>query len=561
MALSLLGVLAPAPASATELYDNGDTRIRWDNTLRYSGGLRVESADARLLSDPNADDGNRDFHAGFISNRFDLTSEFGITMGDYGAEISGTAWYDAVYNQHTDNDSAATFNPRSVGNTAFTTAVRDLQGRNAELLNAFVYGNAEVAGLPVSLRAGRHTLVWGESLFFAENGVAAGQAPVDATRAASLPYARANDVYLPVWQVSASAQPTSRVAVDFYYQFEWRKSRFPGVGSFFSVADFADAGGERIIISPTQYLVRGRDYDPTSAQFGAAVRVSTDAVDLGFYATRFNAKYPQLYIRSGAYTGGAAAMSEAIASQVTQAQASIEKPAAYGVPTGTGTGGAYKINVPPGAYTGTGGVGAYYLVYPDAIQVYGVSASSYVGDSSIAGEISTRRNMPLVSRPRLVPAGTTIDGGANALFAVGNTLHAQVSAITNFAPSKLWDGANLSAEVAANRVLDVTRNAGARDLTRNTFAAALRGVFEPQYFNVFPGADISIPIGFGYGLTGSSAVDGAQNAKAGDVELGLRMLYRAVWEASLTLTHYIGAPARQPFADRDYLSFSIRRTF
>ena len=110
-------------------------------------------------------------------------------------------------------------------------------------------------------------------------------------------------------------------------------------------------------------------------------------------------------------------------------------------------------------------------------------------------------------------------------------------------------------------MLNVTRNAAARDLTRNTFAAALRGVFEPQYFNVFPGADISLPLGFGYGLAGNSAVDGAQNAKAGDTEFGVRMVYRAVWEASLTLTHYFGDPARQSFADRDYLSFSIRRAF
>ncbi len=548
---ALSAVAVGHPASAIELFNNGTTAIRWDNTLRYSGGLRMESPDATLLADPNGDDGDRDFRKGLISNRFDLTSELGVRFGGFGAEISGTAWYDTVFNQSTDNNSPATFNPRSVSSTSFVPAVRDLHGRNAEVLNAFVYGAFDLGDVPVALRAGRQTLVWGESLFFAENGVAAGQAPVDATRAASLPYARASDVYLPVWQISGSAQPASNISVGAYYQFEWRKSRFPGVGSFFSVADFADTGGERIIISPTQYLQRARDYPPPSAQFGASVHVNTDAADLGFYASRFNAKYPQLYIRSGAYTGPALA----------QPASSIERASAYGVPSGTGAGGAYKINAPAGAYTGTGQVGAYYMVYPDAIQMYGASASGYLGDSSIAGEISTRRNMPLVSRPRIVPSGTPIDGGRNALFAIGNTLHAQISSIVNFAPSKAWDGANFSGEIAANRVLEVTRNAAARDLTRNTFAAAVRGVFEPQYFNVFPGADISVPLGFGYGLTGNSAIDGAQNAKAGDMEFGLRMLYRSVWEASVTLTHYFGAPVRQPFADRDYLSFSVRRTF
>lgn len=195
----LSAVAAGQPAFATELYNNGSTAIRWDNTLRYSGGLRLESADPRLLADPNADDGNRDFKPGFISNRFDLTSEFGIRFGNFGAEISSTAWYDTVFAQRTDNDSPATFNPRSVANTTFVPVVRDLHGRDAEILNAFVYGAFDLDGLPVALRAGRHTLAWDESLYFAENGVAAGQAPVDVTRAASLPYARASDVYLPVW--------------------------------------------------------------------------------------------------------------------------------------------------------------------------------------------------------------------------------------------------------------------------------------------------------------------------------------------------------------------------
>ena len=351
---------------------------------------------------------------------------------------------------------------------------------------------------------------------------------------------------------ACSPPPTWRSG--FYYQFEWRRSRFPGVGSYFSVADFADTGGERIIISPTQYLVRSPDITPPSAQFGASVHLNTDAADFGFYALRFNAKYPQLYVHAGGAPAGA--MSAAVL-----AAPDIEHAEAYGVPSGTGTGGAYKINLSPAFYPGTGAVGTYTLVYPDAIQVFGASVSSYVGDSSVAAEISGRRHMPLVSRPRPVPNGTVADGGANALYAVGDTLHGQVSAITTFAPTSLWNGANLSMEIAGNSVLDVTRNPAARDATRNTFAAAFRAAFEPQYFAVLPGADISLPLAVGYGLVGNSAVDGSLNAKAGDVEFGVRMVYRAVWEGSLTLTHFIGSPARQPFADRDYLSFSIRRTF
>ena len=49
-------------------------------------------------------------------------------------------------------------------------------GNDAELLNAFVQDRFTVFGLPASVRLGRQTLLWGESLFFANNGIAAGQA-------------------------------------------------------------------------------------------------------------------------------------------------------------------------------------------------------------------------------------------------------------------------------------------------------------------------------------------------------------------------------------------------
>ena len=551
-----LAFAAAPPAVAGELFNDGESSIRWDNTLTYTGAFRLQGADPRLISDPNADDGDRDFRPGLVSNRVDLVSELGLTAGSFGAEVSGTAWYDAVYNQHTDNDSPGTFNPTSVPNTSFTKSVRTLQGRDAELLNAFIYDTFDVSGMPLTVRLGRHALLWGESLFFADNGVAAGQAPVDTTRAASLPYARASDVFMPVAQASASFQPSADLTFSAYYQFEWRKTRLPGVGSYFSVADFVDTGGERIIAGPDQYLVRGPDITPGSAQFGGALHVDTGPVDVGFYALRFNAKYPELYIRPGVYAGGyPGAGSEA-------AVETIEHTESYGVPSGTGAGGAYKINIPPGTYSGVGNVGSYDLVYPEGIQIFGTSASGgYVGDGAAAAEISARRNMPLVSKPRVAGAGVAADGGANALYAIGDTLQAQLSDITTFAPSHFWDGAELSAEFAANRLLDVTRNPNALDPTRNTFALAFRAEFEPQYFKVLPGLDLSLPLGFGYGLIGNSAVDGSQNAKAGDVEVGARLVYRAVWQATVTLTQYIGSPARQPFADRNYLSFSIRRTF
>jgi hypothetical protein len=63
------------PAQASELINSGDTIIRWDNALKYSAAYRLTAADPALIRSSNADDGDRNFHAGVISNRIDILSE------------------------------------------------------------------------------------------------------------------------------------------------------------------------------------------------------------------------------------------------------------------------------------------------------------------------------------------------------------------------------------------------------------------------------------------------------------------------------------------------------
>ncbi len=536
LAIALIA-LQGRPVFAADLLDTDGWDLRWDNTLRYTAAFRLYHYSDALVANPNGDDGDRNFSPGLISNRFDLLSELDLSKGNYGLDVSAAAWYDTVYHQRNSNDSPSTFNPDTVAHNEFTSGVQRLHGEDVDLLNAFLYGSFDAGDMPVSFRFGRHTLLWGESLFFAENGIAAGQAPVDAIKAAAEPEAEAKELFLPVAQASMTVQPVPNVAVSAYYQFEWRRTRLPGSGSYFSDTDFLDAGGERIIVAPGQYLYRTADVTPpSSGQYGVAITTTVDDVDYGLYALRFHAKEPELSPWPG-FTNDP-------------------------VPNGPGT---------------------YDLIFPSGIDAYGASFSTYLGESTIAGEASFRSNMPLVSNGGVsLPAGSgggyavsryaaVLQGIGNAppppqqytspTFASGETLQAQLSSVSTFSPTSFWNGADLSAEIAANDLLKATANAGDLDPTRSRFAAAMRAVFEPQYFEVLPALDISVPIGLGYDLAGRSSSDASFNYGSGEVEVGISATYRSVWQGSINYTHFYGSLTSQPFADRDFVSISLQRTF
>src|SRR5512146_854653 len=69
----LLGLPSGRPLAAD--LAGGDGVFRWDNTIRYSTAVRLSAPNGALLSDPNADDGDRNFDPGVVSNRFDLLSQ------------------------------------------------------------------------------------------------------------------------------------------------------------------------------------------------------------------------------------------------------------------------------------------------------------------------------------------------------------------------------------------------------------------------------------------------------------------------------------------------------
>jgi hypothetical protein len=506
---ALIGMGGPRVGRAFDVDSGGAWDVRWDNTLRGTLGFRTDPAEPALLADVNGDDGDRAFAPGIQSERLDLLTEFDATHGGLGADLSADAWVDPVYFQSSANRSPATFNPLSVPHTQFPAAVRTLQGGDADLLNANVHDSFTLAGLPATIRVGRQSLLWGESLFSTSNGIAAGQAPVDEIKAASEPLAEAKELFLPAAQASLDLALRPGLHLQVYTQLEWRRDRQPGVGSYFSTTDFADVGGERLFTGPTGAptatdLLRGPDRTPPSlGQGGAALTISTGPLDLGLYALRFDAKAPE-------------------------------------VVAGT---------------AGTPEAGRYTLAFARGIALYGASFSTYLGDSNLAGEVSWRDHMPLVSG--LAAADT---GNASG-YAIGRTAHAQVSLVSTLPPGRWWQGATLLAELAANDRLAIEQGGAALAPGRSRFAVAATVLFTPQYFQVLPQLDLTVPVGGSWNAAGNSSVLPDQVAGSGSVNLGIDGTWRAVWQIALTCTRFLGSAVAQKLADRSFVTLSASRTF
>lgn len=516
---------------------NQDFKVRFDNTIKYSAGARVKDQDSKLVANENLDDGDRNFNKGLISDRLDLFSEFDMSYQKVGVRVSAAAWYDDVYNKRNDNNSPETVNSVSVPSDKFTRDTRDLHGRQAEFRDAFVYGNFDLGEDMWGIaRLGQHSLVYGESLFYGNNGIAVGQQPIDAVRALTVPNSQYKELGLPVKQFSTQLQVTPTVSVGGYYQFEWQPTRIPAAGSYFSPADLVDQGGERIIaasvpgVGPVASFYRAKDIEPrNSGQWGLQMRYRSEELDtdFGLYAINYHAKDFQTQVRPGAGVS----------------------------PTSP----ADKI-------------GDYMLVYPEDIRSYGFSANRGIGDANVAFEASIRENAPLVSLTVTDLAGNG-DNDHNRLYAVGRTAHAQVNTIYVMPGNSLWDGASLLAELAWNRTLSVQKNASALDPNTTRDATALRVAFIPTYFQVINGIDLSVPMGLSYGIDGrSSAVGGFSPYHAGDYNIGLSAEYLKKVTFTLAYNGYYGPTGpfidsagvktfKQVYADRDFVSLSASYTF
>lgn len=526
-----LALTAPAIAGEIDV-GNPDFKIRWDNTLKYSAAFRLRDPSNELTGPFNGDDGDRNFQKGLISNRGDLLTELDVTYaGSFGGRISAAAWYDSVYRQNTDA-SPGTSNGITNAYNQFNKDTARLHGKNAEVLDAFLFKKFDMGESRGIARAGRHTLVYGETLFMGGNGIAAAQGPIDAIKALQVPNTQFKELGRPVNQVSTDVQLNDRWAFGGYYQLEWRKTLIPSAGSYFSDADLLDAGGERIRDAGTgMYFYRKEDIEARDqGQFGLKLRYRAEEIntDFGFYAANYHDKAPTVV---------------------------------YVQPLKNSNFGAGKL-------------GEYQVVYAEDIQTYGVSANTTIGEASVAAEFSWRHNTPLLAQGAASAVTSTQfgDNNDNTFYPRGDSAHFNMSAIHVLAGGPLWQSLAMVGEVGVNRRMNTSSNMRLLDSYTTKYAVGTRFVVTPTYYQVIPGLDIDVPIGVGFNPYGRSSVASFGPLHGGDMSIGLKATLNNTWIGTLQYTHYYGDEGPNPTVggnvsfeqskkDRDFISLSVARTF
>ncbi|WP_160286583.1 DUF1302 domain-containing protein [Pseudomonas knackmussii] len=415
--VGLLPLLVAGSAHAIE-FSLADQQVTGslDSTLSYGAMWRVQSRDSSNITDINADDGNRNFDTGLVSEVYKLTSDLSAKYENYGLFMRGTAYYDTQImdkrNDYLDTTDGVERPSQSFPqDDHFTEDTRHIAGRKAELLDAYLSGSWDVANHPLTGRVGRQVLNWGESTFY-RGGINTIN-PVDASRF-HLPGSELKEVLVPMEALSFNLGLTDNLSMESYYQWKWKETRLDPVGTYFSDTDlFADGGntayttetnplikqllagyptvaslgllgngphGPNAYLNPTTGTFKvaniGKDIEARdSGQYGVAFRYVAEqlnSTEFGLYFVNYHAKEPQVAVDLRNYQGvNVSALNNLLG------------------PLGLGEA------VPGLATLDMASNAEARRDYVEDIRMYGFSFNTTLGDASLAGEVAYRPNMPI----------------------------------------------------------------------------------------------------------------------------------------------------------------------
>jgi hypothetical protein len=524
----LLAAALPMQAHAFRI-DAGspDWEVNWDNTVTYNLGMRTQGIDPMIGNNPNFDDGDYKFrHAGdIVTNRLSLLSEFTAAYRGYvGIRLSGSAWKDFAYGSG-DASNPGLYAPgisyqsiRAYPGGKYGSYTNRFYVQGAQLLDGFAFYNTELGGKAIYLKAGQFTEYWGNSLLSPTQGISYGQGGTDGIKALNSPGTQTKELLLPRPQISMTAQVTPEVSLSGQYYLGWRASRLGTGGTYLEANDAVAEGPSGLFIGalpgalrpilgmpaggPFGYVIpQGTANTPAQINnnFGVKLGWTPSFLDgaMGFYYRRFDEAQPWVL-------------------------SDWKKFPVVG-------------NLPVD----------YHLSYNRGVQMYAFSLDTTLGSVATGLEVSYRHNTAL-STSFSSNIATQTEG------AKGDVLNVVTNAIVPLSRSPFWHTGTLIAELSYTHLLSVNKNGSIYNgvgyggcPTNNKWNGCSTKdyvgfgvVFQPQWLQVFPGVDLSMPTSITGGLYGNNPINpGAAGGGQGFYiySIGVQALIRQ--KATLTLAY------------------------
>ncbi|WP_180736703.1 DUF1302 family protein [Paraburkholderia sp. PGU19] len=550
--LAISGSMWPGIAHAYK-FDTGiqDLNVQWDNTVSYNLGIRAEDCDTDICGngkgagDVTAHQSDRKFaKAGdIVTNRLSLLSELSVIYkGDTGFRISGDGWYDAAYTGSPKGDPFfLSQGLNAFPNNQYTDYIKRWnRGPSGQLLDAFAFTRLNLGSVPIDIKAGQYNVFWGESIFCFVCGVAYNQGPVDIRKALTDPSAQAQELFLPRPQVSFSATLTPELTLAGQYFLDWSASRLPDGGTYFGAADFLTLGGGTVVPFLGTPAVFDGQQKPAhlTGDFGVGVKWRPAWLDgtAGFYYRQYTTTFPQLVIG--------------------------------------------------GASNGNLNVDIDYRAPRE--RMYAFTLSKQIAGISFATDLTYRNNAELAATPfsNVIAANAS---GADWI-PRGNVFSGVANMISYFGKTPLFDSATLIAEVnyawlegvthdPFNLYYGLKQNCGSDGVathhgcpTRN--AVGISAQFEPIWYEVWSGVNLSMPIFISTGLSGNSPVLFGSNQGEGSYSVGLTFDIQSKYKVSLKYIGYLALHSNDSagvgsnsnsslgkYWDRNWVSLTFQSTF
>lgn len=605
LAMSVLAAIS-TQAHAFQFDTSEDWEVRWDNTVKANIMSRVASQDKDVYTARRgaafflADDATLSVdrsNGGLVSTRLDVLSEFDVIWRqDFGFRISGSAWYDYAYKDSDHpGDRRFTWASPSVDPGEYNDAADDLHYFGGEILDAFVFGNWYFGDTSLGVRAGRHTIYWGNSLLAtgAIAGVGGAMAPLDFSKALSVPGSEAKELFMPTAKISAVFQPTDNLTLNAFYNFEHLRYRLPESGTYFSPAEGLTEDTEFVTLppgdpnAPFRTGLKGNKDKHDSGDWGFNLQYFVDSWALETSFIYMNYVDKNLHgLHAGFDTG-----------QLANIQAASNPLAAIllGSWNAGCAAGALEPCPPndpvfdPEAGTIVYGQGGW--LFKDDIDLYAISLAKEIGGVSVGADIVLRQDTGLA--PDLanglqrfygapepfvdliqgalglghIPGDFDSYDSSNYLGPVGDVWSVVINGVGLLSSGRFWDGGSYIVEATFQMLDDCTENCELLDFRvyEDRVVSTVAAVFRPTWYQVAPGWDLTLPMAISYTIDGEkSPFTFGGDEERGSGSIGVEMVKDGVWIVDARYNAYFGpvnAGIGGLLKDRDNVSLTVKRTF